>query len=166
MPTFSWTPTASQIAPMMVARVPGGFTDDTIPTADAIEAIAAQVAVEVVGRTSTFDPAVITNPAAAEAEQTTLGDLAKWACILGASAYAESAFYPEQQYQQADTPASQLNARFNTAVSRLVDAIQRDRQQDRFFGMFIGRNRIRDDRRWQEIQDEYSAYADELAAES
>lgn len=127
---------------MMATRLPpSGFSATTRPSESDADQIIGHVCSEIVSRTSTFDPTVVTNPSAPVAEHVTLGDLAKFAAILGAASYMESAHYPESQALGQDTPATTLNSRFMTAVQRLVDAIQRNRNQDRTTQLYLGNRR-------------------------
>jgi len=153
MPTFSWSPTVDEVADALAARVPDGFSEDTIPTATRVSGMIELVAMELVGETSTFDPTILTNPSAPEDERITLGDLARVAVTWGAASYVEGTLSPEQNYLgESDTLASHLFRRWRSAVARLIDAIQRNRGQDRVTMLYLGRNRERDEARLLELQ--------------
>lgn len=154
MPTFSWAPLPDEVADALAARVPDGFDENTIPTAARVAGMIELAAMEIVGETSTFDPSIVTNPAADAEEQITLGDLARVACTWAAASYIEETYYPEQNHLgDRDDLASHLYRRFRTALDRLVDGIQRNRGQDKVTMLFTGRDRVKDAARWQELID-------------
>ena len=152
MPTFPWVPLPDDVADALAARVPDGFSADTVPSDSRVAAMIDLVAMELIGETSTFDSTVVTNPSAPEDEQITLGDLAKVACTWGAASYIEGTLYPEQNHLgDNDTLSSHLYRRWRTSLARLIDAIQRNRSQDKVFSLYVGRDRVRDEARWNEL---------------
>lgn len=124
----SWTPTADAVHNEIPQRgVPGeGFTDGSIPTAGQVEAIAGEVAVDIIATVGGFDADHVINPA--DDEPVTLGDLAHRACALGAASKVEDGFYPEQQGGEymgvGSTPSQHLYARYQRAIERLQTHIR------------------------------------------
>lgn len=139
----SWAPTTAQVSAVIPARARGTFDATTIPTATQVTELVSQVVTEVTGRAGSFDPSHVINPSSVTAgeDPVTLGDLARWATALGTAAYVEAGFFPEQQDAE-DSPAQALDRRFNNAVQRLVDAIERSRGQDKASTLYTGRRDI------------------------
>ena len=127
----TWAPTNADVHAEIPARVSGGFTTTSIPTAAQVTAIIGKVVAEVVAEVDDFDPTVVLNPSADVADQVTLADLAANAVALGAASRIEDQFFPEQQNPvgaygvQADGGNQHLYARYRRAVQALQDAIDR-----------------------------------------
>ena len=127
----TWAPDPAAVHAEIPQRVPGGFTDTSVPSEAQVVIIIGKVTTEVIAEVSDFDPDQVINPSAPVADQVTLGDLASDAVALGAASRIEDQFFPEQQTSvgpygvEADGGNQHLYARYRRAVATLEDAIDR-----------------------------------------
>lgn len=114
----TWTPTADEVKAVIPQRTNGlPFSENTIPTLADVESNIAQVVAEV-----QIDVAVI-------ADDSDYADMAKWAATLGAAAYIEQGFFPEQNIDGGSIGAV-LYQRYQDALGRLRRKVAADNLGD------------------------------------
>lgn len=110
-----WLPTPSDVKAIIPQRLNGApFGATTIPTGDEVVLLIGQVATDVVGDLGSFDSSATVDTD----EQVTVGDVARGVVALGAAAYVEQSFFPEQSTDVV-TSATVLFRRYEAAVDRL-----------------------------------------------
>lgn len=117
----SWAPDVEEVHSVIPQRANDGFSSTSKPSSSDVESIIGQVIAEVLGEVGKFDPSdEISLPGD---DATTLGDLARWTVTLGAAAYIEISFFPEQQQLGDTTPGQILHQRYISSLARLKAAI-------------------------------------------